>query len=45
MAPIAIVLVINASQLRGGFWKRPPLYGITVTLGAVAVGYLWLLTR
>ena len=45
LATIAIVLGINASQLRGGFWKRPPLYVVTATLSAIAAGYLWLLIR
>lgn len=38
---IALVLAINVSQLRSGFWKRPPLYFI----GAVLVAFGALYTR
>ena len=45
LATILIVLAINASQLRGGYWKRPPLYFIVATLGTVALGYAGMLVR
>ena len=45
LATILIVLAINASQLRGGYWKRPPLYFIVATLCALAFGYAVMLTR
>jgi hypothetical protein len=45
LATILIVLTINASQLLGGYWKRPPLYFIVATLGALAFGYAVMLAR
>lgn len=45
LATILIVLAINASQLRGGYWKRRPLYFIVATLGALAFGYAAMLVR
>ena len=32
LVTILVVLVINASQLRGGYWKRAPLYAVMGTL-------------
>ena len=45
LATIAVVLVINIYQLRGGFWKRLPLLIIAFTLGSIFLSYLWLLVR
>ncbi|MCX5742479.1 MAG: hypothetical protein NT062_08290 [Proteobacteria bacterium] len=39
LATIALVLAINASQLRSGAWKRPPLYFIGAVLIAFGLGY------
>ncbi len=40
LATIAIVLVINVTQLRSGSWKRPPLYFIGAVLIGFGVGYV-----
>ena len=45
LATIAIVLIINLTQLRSGAWKRPPLYFIGATLALFALGYVGLLLR
>lgn len=45
LATILIVLAINASQLRGGYWKRPPLYFIVAVLGSLGFGYAAMLAR
>lgn len=46
LVTIALVLAINTSQLRRGFWKRAPLYVVMTVLGAVGAAYaawLWVL--
>jgi hypothetical protein len=45
LVTILLVVAINASQLRGGYWKRTPLYAVVATLGALAVGYATILAR
>jgi len=39
LATIALVLIINWTQLQSGVWKRPPLYFIAAVLGALGLGY------
>jgi hypothetical protein len=45
LATIAIVLIINFTQLRSGAWKRAPLYFISLTLTLFGIGYVGLLLR
>ncbi len=39
LVTIALVLAINAGQLRAGHWKRPPLFVVTALLSLIALGY------
>ena len=45
LATLVVVLVINFYQLRGGYWKRLPLFIIAFTLSSIFLTYSWLLVR
>lgn len=39
IATLAIVIAINASQLRSGTWKRAPLLGLLIVFSVLCIRY------